>query len=157
MRANPQRVVFDCNVFVPALINRAGPAGKCVVHALNGDVALFLSDETLAEIRKAPGKATPARLGVTVERTETLIDNLLKVASVIPNVPAVFVYDRDPDDAHYVNLAVAAQAKLIVSRDRDLLDLMDARRVESLAFRRQFPAMRILDPVQLIRELETGE
>jgi predicted nucleic acid-binding protein len=71
-------------------------------------------------------------------------------------VPAVFTYDRDPDDAHYVDLAVAAQAKLIVSRDRDRLDLMDDRRQDSLAFKRRFPSLRILDPVQLIRELEAA-
>lgn len=88
----------------------------------------------LSEVRNAPNKATPARLGVTVDRIEKLLDNLLKVATVVSEVPAVFSYDRDPDDAHYVNLAVSAQATLIVSRDRDLLDLMDEHRPESAAF-----------------------
>jgi predicted nucleic acid-binding protein len=32
----------------------------------------------------------------------------------------VFEYERDTDDAHYIDLAVACRAKLIVSRDRDL-------------------------------------
>jgi len=156
MKDSPQRVVYDCNVFIQALINRAGPAGRCIAYVLNGDVKLFLSDAILDEIRDAPNKSTPARLGVTVDRTQTLLGNLLRVATILNDVPSIFTYDRDPDDALYVNLAIIAQAKLIVSRDRDLLDLMDDTRQEGAAFQRQFPALRILDPVQLIRELQAA-
>ena len=46
-------------------------------------------------------------------------------ATILEAFPELFAYARDPDDAHYVNLALAADAKLIVSRDKDLLDLMD--------------------------------
>jgi predicted nucleic acid-binding protein len=61
---------------------------------------------------------------------------------------------RDPDDSHYVNLALAADAKLIVSRDRDLLDLMDNSIPEGLDFQGRFPSLRILDPVAFLREFE---
>jgi uncharacterized protein len=70
--------------------------------------------------------------------------------------PVVFTYERDPDDAHYVNLALAANANLIVSRDRDLLDLADTTRPEAIEFRRQFPTLRILEPVQFLRELDAA-
>jgi predicted nucleic acid-binding protein len=60
---------------------------------------------------------------------------------------------RDPDDAHYVNLALAADARLIVSRDRDLLDLMDSAKPEAAEFQSRFPALRILDPVGFLREI----
>jgi putative PIN family toxin of toxin-antitoxin system len=157
MNPNPRRVVYDCNIFVQALINRNGPAGRCVTHALDGDVTLFLSHQVLAEIRDAPSKPTPARLGVTSKRVEILVERLLAVSRTILDAPTVFSYDRDPHDAHYINLALAANAELVVSRDRDLLDLMDPARLEALAFQHQFPSLRILDPVHFLRELDASE
>jgi predicted nucleic acid-binding protein len=78
-----RRVVFDCNVFLQALANPSGPAGRCVELAL-------------------------ARL--------------------------------------------KADAKLVVSRDRDLLDLMDPKKPEAAAFQRLYPSLRILNPVGFLHE-----
>jgi predicted nucleic acid-binding protein len=39
-------------------------------------------------------------------------------------VPVFFHYDRDPDDEHVLNLAIATKATYVVTRDNDLLDLM---------------------------------
>jgi putative PIN family toxin of toxin-antitoxin system len=154
MSSSPPNVVYDCNVFVQALININGPGGACVRRALAKEVVLFLSEAVLAEIREAPTKPTPARLGVTVERTETLIENLLKVAVMTQVIPEQFTYSRDPDDAHYVNLALATESRLIVSRDKDLLSLMDQTRVEGRDFHARFPALRLLDPVEFLQELD---
>jgi predicted nucleic acid-binding protein len=97
---------------------------------------------------------TSAEVGVTREQTELLASKLAAVATVLLHVPDVFMYERDPDDAHYVNAAITANARLIVSRDRDLLDLMDPARPEGQTFQTRFPALRIIDPVALLRELE---
>lgn len=149
----PPSAVYDCNVFVQALININGPGGSCVRRALAREVSLFLSEQLLDEVREAPTKPTPARLGVTIERTETLIENLLKVAVVVQTIPERFTYARDPDDAHYVDLAPATDSKLIISRDKDLLSLMDPVRPDGRDFHAPFPALRILDPVTFLREL----
>lgn len=148
-----QRVVYDCNIYVQTLLNPNGPAAACIQQALNQNVSLFLSEPLLAEIRDTPNKPTPARLGVTADKTEALIASVLKVATIITSVPVIFIYDRDPDDAHYVNLALAVNAQLIVSRDRDLLDLMDNSRAEAIAFQQRFPTLRILEPVQFLQQL----
>lgn len=60
----------------------------------------------------------------------------------------------DPDDSAYVNLALKADARLIVSRDRHLLNLTDASRSDGKDFQARFPGFRIVDPVELLRELE---
>jgi predicted nucleic acid-binding protein len=49
-------------------------------------------------------------------------------------VPKEFSYRRDEDEP-YINLAVAAGADFIVSRDRDLLDLMTGYTDECKEFR----------------------
>jgi len=151
--ASPPRVVYDGNVFVQAVINVRGPAARCVEKAAAGDVTLFVTPFILDEIRESWEKL-PRKYGVTREQTELLASRVAGVATVLVHVPEVFVYERDPDDAHYVNVAIVADARLIVSRDKDLLDLMDAARPEGQAFQARFPSLRIIDPVLLLRELE---
>jgi putative PIN family toxin of toxin-antitoxin system len=148
------RVVFDCNVFLQALANPGGPAGRCLEMALCGQVTLYLSSVVLDEIRRVTSyPKLVARFRLRANRVTALLDNLPKVAVIVPVVPELWSYDRDPDDAHYVNLALAADARLIVSRDRDLLDLMDSTRPEAAEFQRRYPALRILSPVELLREV----
>jgi predicted nucleic acid-binding protein len=50
-------------------------------------------------------------------------------------------------------LAVAAQAKLIVSRDKDLLALRDSTSADGKRLQVLAPGMEILTPVELIRQL----
>jgi uncharacterized protein len=149
----PERVVFDCTVFAQALINPRGPAGACVIAAQSGRLRLFISEYVLAEVRELPGKLPP-KLRVDAGRVEAFIFDLAKYSELIEAVPELFVYPRDPDDAHYVNLAMAAQARLIVSRDRDLLDLMDPATADARDFQARFPTLRVTDPLTLLRELE---
>lgn len=74
-------------------------------------------------------------------------------AIFLESVPTEFSYDRDPKDEMYVNLALAAGAAYLVSRDNDLLDLMKETDI-GRAFRERFPSLTILDPVAFLREVE---
>ncbi|MGD0463790.1 MAG: putative toxin-antitoxin system toxin component, PIN family [Tepidisphaeraceae bacterium] len=148
------RVVFDCNIFLQALAAPGGPAARCVEMALCGQVALYLSPIVLDEIRKVTSyPKLVAKFRLRPNRVAALLENLPKVAVIVPLVPELWRYSRDPDDAHYVNLALAADARLIVSRDADLLDLMDSNKPEAAEFQKRFPALRILDPVGFLREV----
>ena len=77
-------------------------------------------------------------------------------ATLLDGFPEVFNYKRDPDDAHYVNLALAADARLIVSRDKDLLDLMVSANADAVQFRYRFPDLRITDPAAFLLEISNG-
>lgn len=151
------KVVFDCNVFLQALANPDGPAGRCVEMALSGQVSLYLSPIVLEEIRRVTSyPKLVAKFKLRSERVVALMDNLPKAAVIVPTVPELWCYDRDPDDAHYIiNLALAAGATLVVSRDRDLLDLMDLAKPEAAKFQLRFPALRILDPVGFLQEVDS--
>jgi predicted nucleic acid-binding protein len=46
---------------------------------------------------------------------------LRKRATPIPGVPRLSVYERDPKDEPYINLAIAAGADYVASRDADIL------------------------------------
>ena len=63
-------------------------------------------------------------------------------------MPAVYRLHRDPDDEPIVNLAIATQAAFLVSRDQDLLDLMNDEE-----FRKAYPDLTILDPVAFLKHV----
>ncbi len=73
--------------------------------------------------------------------------------TLIDPVPNVFSYPRDPKDEHYVDLAIAASATLVVSRDKDLLALADPATVEGQDFAARFPAINIVTPVEMLARL----
>ena len=156
--SDPQvvRVVFDCTVFAQALINPRGPAGACVLAAQTKKIKLFVSEYVLGEIRELPLKIPPS-LRVTPDRVQNLLDDLAKYAEPAENVPSLFAYPRDPDDAPYVDLAIATSSRLLVSRDKDLLDLMDISTDSGKEFRSRFPGIVITDPPSFLRELNAIE
>lgn len=149
------RVVFDCNVFLQALASPDGPAGQCVQFAIAGKVSLFVSPVVLDELREVASRPKVIeRLKIGSNRAQAFIECIELAATVLVGFPEPFKYARDPDDAHYVNLAIAADARLIVARDKDLLDLMDSIQPESRWLRARYPQIRIVDPVAFLLELK---
>jgi putative PIN family toxin of toxin-antitoxin system len=150
MNEAAERVVFDCNIFAQALITPLGNAGQCVHKVLEGRVRLFWSEYVLGEIRRITEKKTPRKLGVTDARVQALIARLIPVAHLVDHPPSVYHHPIDPKDSHYVDLAVAANAKLIVSRDKHLLHLMDPLKPNTKDFIARFPDLVVLQPEQLL-------
>jgi predicted nucleic acid-binding protein len=54
----------------------------------------------------------------------------------------------------YLNLAIAAKAAFLVSRDRDLLDLMTGHDAESKQFRQRFRFLKVMEPGDFLKEVE---
>lgn len=67
-------------------------------------------------------------------------------------MPKRFELPRDPDDEPYINLAIEAGARFLVTRDRDLLDLMRYTE-EGRDFQSRFQQLEILDPVAFLKEI----
>ncbi|HSO75439.1 MAG TPA: putative toxin-antitoxin system toxin component, PIN family, partial [Blastocatellia bacterium] len=80
-----------------------------------------------------------------------LLVGLKENATFLESVPATFSYDRDPKDEMYINLALAAGAVYMVTRDNDLLHLMKESDI-GRDFRQRYPSLTILDPVAFLRE-----
>lgn len=91
---------------------------------------------------------------LTDERADRLVETLLRQATLIDAVPHKFSYSRDPKDEPYINLAAAAKADFIVSRDNDLLDLMTGITVECKEFRQRFKPLKVINPVEFLRIVE---
>lgn len=147
----PPQAVYDCNVLVQALISKRGPAYVAVEAAGDGRVDLFHSAYIVDELRRVAARPSLAiRFSLTEKRVDDFVELLEGCSHCMTAVPHVFDLDRDPDDAHYVDLAVAAKAQLIVSRDRDLLSLSDLTRPEGQEFARRFPNLQVVTLPQLL-------
>ena len=105
----PVRSVFDCNVFLQAMANPAGPAGACFSEVQSGRISLFVSRSILAELAEVASRPVLARkLNLSAARTDAFVEDVSAYATLVDPVPSVFVHPKDPKDSMYVDLAIAA-------------------------------------------------
>jgi putative PIN family toxin of toxin-antitoxin system len=153
------RAVFDCMTFLQAAMRATGPAAACFRLVDRGIVQLCVSSDVLAEIKDVLFRPSLQRRYKTLApaKVEKFMADVEAKCLLIAEVPAVLSYARDPKDEPYVNLAVTAGARYLVTRDKDLLDLMNEETPEGKDFRQRFPGLTILDPVTFLREFTTQE
>lgn len=150
------RAVYDCNVLLQAVLSKRGPAFACMEMIEKGRVALVVSDDVLAEIRDVLSRPVirSANPQITPERVALLLEMLARKTDHIRDVPAVFRLPRDPKDEPYLNLAIAAKARYLVSwNERHLGYLMKGDSPEGLEFLGRYPRLRVVTPPVFLREL----
>lgn len=147
-------VVFDCMVLFQAAVRYGGPAAECLRRVEARGINLLVSPATLDELRDVMTRPKLARkFPILSDEHVTEFDTKIRaVATELTDVPTVFALPRDPDDEPYVNLAIAGNAKYLVSRDRDLLDLM-----QDPTFTTAHPDLTICDPGQFLTILDALE
>jgi putative PIN family toxin of toxin-antitoxin system len=150
----PRDCVFDCNILFQAVISATGPSAACVAAAREGRIRLFVSQYVLDELLDLCLRPKlQNQFGITPAVGAAFVRSLVTFAVSVAGVPDVYAHPFDPDDSHYVNLALATNAELIVSRDRQLQNLMDATRPEGADFVARFPQLRIIAPDVLLSEI----
>lgn len=149
------RVVFDCNVLLQAAARGSSVAAECLNLAESGLVRLYLSREILAEAEDVLNRPEVcARFPeLSDEIVGAFLKRLQKISVLVRSVPKKFSYPRDEDEP-YINLAVAAGADFIISRDNDLLDLMTGHADECKEFRQRFRSLRVIKPDEFLRLIE---
>lgn len=150
------RVVFDCNVFLQAAARERSVAAKCLNLAESGLVQLCLSREVLAEVEEVLNRPEIRAHfpDLSDEIVGAFLKRLQKLSVLVRRVPKEFSYPRDEDDEPYINLAVAAGADFIVSRDKDLLDLMTGYTNECKEFRQRFRSLKVVEPLEFLKSLD---
>ncbi|MGI8467021.1 MAG: putative toxin-antitoxin system toxin component, PIN family [Pyrinomonadaceae bacterium] len=145
------RAVFDCNVFWQIFFGTT-IGSECWALVTGGRVELLISAAVLDEVAEVLTRPeTQARFSkATPEAVEAFVDEMLEQATFIKSVKPHFQYPRDPKDEPYINLAVESEAHYIVSRDKDLLDLMTGRDSASKEFRQRFRPLKIVDTKEFV-------
>lgn len=152
------RVVFDCNLFVQGIANRNSPARKALRLFFNGEISLFVSEPIIREVRDVLNRPEVRKLlpAINDRIVNAFLTKLEAKAILITNVPEEFHYERDPDDEMYINLAIVAEATYLVSRDKDLLDLMTTPTDIARQFRLRYPFLRIMKAEEFIAAIESA-
>jgi putative PIN family toxin of toxin-antitoxin system len=157
MSAQRPGVVLDCMVYLQAAANAKSSSARLLDLLDLGEITLYVSRETLREVRETLNDPEiRSRLpGISDVVIEALFRRLERKAILIKQVPRRFEYPRDPKDEPYVNLALAAAATYLVSRDNDLLDLMDWDTDTGREFQKRFKSLRILTPETFLDQTQS--
>jgi uncharacterized protein len=115
-----RRVVIDTNVLISAALIADSPPARVVNLVLQHGRVVF-SEDTFAELQTRLWRAKFDRY-LTLEARRALLHDWRAVSDWV--TPAITTrHSRDVDDDMFVHAALAAGAELLVSGDRDLLDL----------------------------------
>lgn len=119
------RAVFDTGVVVSALLFRSGPVTRLRAHWRSGEVEALVCRETVDELLRV--LAYP-RFALAEAEIEALLAEYLPWTRSV-RLPAKSARRlprcRDPHDQVFLELAAAGGAAVLVTGDRDLLDLSD--------------------------------
>lgn len=162
MTAPPIRVVYDCVVFLQGAGRRTNAARKCLDLVDDGTVQLCLSADVLAEIDDVLHRSEILSKFplINSDDSQRLLRTARNKAILLSAVPKVFSLPRDPDDEPYTDLAIAAEARYLVTwNDRHLTYLMRQETPEGVEFCLRFPNLKIVDPPTFLREIRqtTGQ
>ncbi|MDE2980788.1 MAG: putative toxin-antitoxin system toxin component, PIN family [Gemmatimonadota bacterium] len=114
------RIFLDTNVLVSAMATR----GICadVLRVVIADHTLVVSETVLDELRRVLRR----KLGVPAETVEAVEAFLRRHGTVVDRAPPLGIEIRDPCDVAVLEQAVAGQAVVLVTGDRDLLEIEQA-------------------------------
>ena len=115
-----------------------------------------MSEPIIREVRDVLNRAELRRKlpGISDRIVNAFLTKLEAKAILLANVPEEFHYERDPDDEMYINLAIVSDATYLVSRDKDLLDLMTTSTDVARQFRSRYPFLRIMTASTFIAAIE---
>ncbi|MCU0840720.1 MAG: putative toxin-antitoxin system toxin component, PIN family [Thiobacillaceae bacterium] len=139
------RVVIDTNIWISAALIREGTPARLVGVVLQRHLPVF-SAGTFAELETRLWKPKFDRY-LSLELRHRILHDLNAVALWvdIPASIAVQTHSCDPDDDKFIHAALAAQAALLVSGDRDLLE---APRLADLTILNPSAALEMLESPQ---------
>jgi predicted nucleic acid-binding protein len=130
------KVVFDAGVVFSGAGWR-GEAHLCLVAMARRRIIAFATSETLDELRRVV-----RQIGFNVPHSPyTILDWYYRTVKTVTPAPLGKPRSRDPGDDPYLSCALGAQARLIISRDEDLLALEKPFGIE------------IISPRELLRRL----
>lgn len=129
MRAD-HRLVIDSNLWVSRLLMPGGTAARAVDHGLSWGVPL-VSEATLAELSDVLSRDRFDRYVTRTDRQHflRLLGGVVRVVPITQRIVAC----RDPRDDRFLDVALSGEAHLILSGDRDLLELHPFHGIEILS------------------------
>ena len=133
------QVVFDSNVIISGFLF-GGPPARLLELALGDSVQAYTSTPILDEVRDVLQRP---KFGLSPDQALVLVEELHDLCEVGTPGRRVNTITADPDDNMILECAQAANAKLIISGDSHLLDLVRWKGID------------ILSPADAIKRIES--
>lgn len=123
-------MVIDTNLWVSRLLMPGGTAARAVDHGLSWGVPL-VSEATLAELSDVLSRDRFDRYVTRTDRQHflRLLGGVVRVVPITQRIVAC----RDPRDDRFLDVALSGEARLILTGDRDLLELHPFHGIEILS------------------------
>jgi putative PIN family toxin of toxin-antitoxin system len=116
-------VVFDTNVFVSAAGSRAGVSWQCFVLLARRRFQLAVTEEILTEYQTIAERLSHTTGKYHGMKWRPLFYWVRDKSRFCEPAPLGKQRSRDANDDIFLSCALAAGSKIIVSKDKDLLDL----------------------------------
>jgi len=120
------RVVLDTNILISAFVFPGGLPEIVYRAALERRITLITSPPLLAEF----GRVLVEKFGWDPMRSEDAVAQVARIGEVVRPIETVETVADDPADNRVLEAAAAGHADLIVSGDRDLLNLTTWQGIE---------------------------
>ena len=124
-------VVFATNVLVSTLLGKQGHSAKLFEQFLLGKIACFTSTEMLDELEGVLGREEITSRTDKVARTFLLMQYRRLTVLVKPKT-AIKRVKEDPTDDKFLECAVEADARYLVSGDKHLTSLKKYKHIQIL-------------------------
>jgi putative PIN family toxin of toxin-antitoxin system len=149
-------IVLDTNVYVQYFLNPKGVAAKCLAAVEDRKARLFISRDVLTEVRDVLLRPKilsrlPADSSLQVE---LFLRYVTEISTLFDPISPQFLFDRDPKDQMFIDLAIETGADFLVTRDKDMLDLMTGHSDQCKEFRQRFRGLKIVEPVEFLAQLD---
>ncbi len=152
--SDTHRIVVDTNTIIKATLDVQCASAMLIRACEVRRILLLLSVVVLDEYRlilKHPMFSTRGP-GFSDLNIADFLARLRYPADVFEPVSVRFEFDRDPDDAMFIELAIAGNATHIISHDKDLLSLPNSRTDAGRRFRQRLPGIKVQDAATFVRE-----
>ena len=116
------RVVLDPNVLVSAALSDRGPSAQLVRAARSGRFELVVCPTLLVELGGVLARPRLRRY-LSADEAIRYVEGIGRLATHMDDPATGSRRSRDPDDDYLLALAERCDADLLVSGDRDLIDL----------------------------------
>ncbi len=125
------RIVLDPNVLISAALSSKGPSAQILGKAREGSFELVACPALLDELGRVLRRER-FRSYLSIEDSVHYVEAIARLATLVTNPTQVPSATRDRDDDYLVAL-LRSSADFLVSGDKDLTDLADARIVSPRA------------------------
>ena len=124
------RVVFDTNIFISALVIPGSLAEKAILKIIEEKDSLLISTDIIDEVLSV----LSSKFGRDREELSHVAVVLSEIAELVKPTRRVKIFKDDPDN-RILECAIYGEANLLVTGDKEILQLREYKGVKIMSLR----------------------